>query len=148
MGTRLTKLVKGFSAAAVLRIMETKSIEYMLLCACREGNVVEVRKLLPQVRNPAGIRDKSWLCRGKTLLHYPCYHGWLDVTKTMVEQYRCDPETGDEWGDTPLHEACREGHVDIVRYLVSEQGCSAASQNENGDTPLHIACEKKTSFYH
>ena len=122
--------------------METKSVEYMLLCACREGNVVEVQRLLPQVRNHADIRDKSWLCRNKTLLHYPCYHGWLDVTKILVEQYNCDPEYGDERGDTPLHEACREGRVDIVRYLVSEQGCGTACRNKKGDTPLHVACRK------
>ena len=122
--------------------METKSVEYMLLCACREGNVVEVQRLLPQVGNPADIRDNSRFYWNKTLLHYPCYNGWLDVTKTMVEQYRCDPESGDEWGDTPLHEACREGHVDIVRYLVSEQKCSTTCQNKKGDTPLHEACRK------
>ena len=78
----------------------------------------------------------------ETLLHYSCYHGWLDMTKTMVEQYSCDPESKKKGGDTPLHVACREGHVNIVKYLVSERGCDATQNNFNkrGDSPLHVAC--------
>ena len=111
-----------------------------LLHACRKGDVVEVQRLLPQVRYPANVRD-NW--NEKTLLHYSCHHGWLDVTRRLVEQYHCDPESRDRWeGDTPLYVASREGHVDIVRYLVSEQECSTACQNKDGDTPLHVACRK------
>ena len=114
--------------------------EYKLLDACRKGDVVEVQRLLPQVRDPANVRD---IWKKKTLLHYSCSHGWLGVTRRLVEQYHCDPESRDWWGDTPLYVASREGHVDIVRYLVSEQGCSTACQNKwNGDTPLHVACRK------
>ena len=108
-----------------------------LLHACRKGDVVEVQRLLPQVRDPANVRD-NW--NEKTLLHYSCNHGWLDVTRRLVEQYHCDPESRGWWGDTPLHVACRKGHVSIVKYLVSEQGCSTACQNKNGDIPLHVAC--------
>ena len=122
--------------------METKSwksIAYLLACACREGNVVEVQRLLLRVKNPADLHRSKWyLCQNKTLLHYSCYHGWLDVTKRLVEEYHCDPESEDEAGDTPLHEACREGHVDIVRYL----GCSTTCHNKKGDTPLHVAFRK------
>ena len=134
-----------------------------ILRASREGDVVEVRRLLPHVRKPADARD--W--NEKTLLHYSCRHGWLDVTRRLVEQYHCDPESRDEeaWsyadegsdlhvgdtprhvdcdkgGDTPLHEACHKGHVNIVKYLVSELGCSVACQNESGNTPLHVAFYK------
>ena len=120
--------------------METKTITCTLLDACREGNVVEVQRLLPKVRNPADVRDES--CRNKTLLHYSCYHGWLGVTKKLVEQYSCDPESKEKGGDTPLDVACRGGHVDIVRYLVSERGCNATRNNFNsrGDSSLHVAC--------
>ena len=113
--------------------------ESELLRACREGNVVEVQRLLPQVWNPADARDRIWK---ESLLHYSCRHGWLDVARSLVEQYHCDLESRDLYGDTPLHEACRVGHVDIVRYLVSEQECSTACQNKKGDTPLHVACRK------
>ena len=111
--------------------------ETKLLYACHRRDVVEVQRLLPQVRNPADVTDWD----EKTLLHYSCRNGWLDMTRRLVEQYHCDPERRDgRGGDTPLHVACRAGDVDIVRYLVSEQGCSTACQNNNGDTLLHVAC--------
>ena len=106
--------------------------------ACALGDVVEVLRLLPRVKNPEHVRSR-WSER--TLLHYSCLHGWLDVTKKLVERYHCHPESRDWHGDTPLHKACREGHVDIVRYLVSERGCSTACQNKDGNTPLHEACK-------
>ena len=65
--------------------METKTVTCTLLDACREGDVVEVQRLLPEVRNPADVRDE--ICQNNTLLHYSCYHGWLDMTKKLVEQY-------------------------------------------------------------
>ena len=104
-----------------------------IIRACERGDVDEVERLLPRVRNPADVRGD----RGETLLHFSCRHGWLDVTRRLVEQYHCNPAQVD---DTPLHEACREGHVGIVRYLVREQGCSTVCQNRYGNTPLHEAC--------
>ena len=108
--------------------------------ACARGKVAEVLRLLPRVKNPEHVRS-NWLWK-KTLLHYSCHHGWLDVTRRLVEQYHCDPESRDRNDDTPLHEACCEGHVDIVRYLVSERGCSTACRNKDGNTPLHEACHR------
>ena len=115
--------------------------EYKLLVACYKGELVEVQKLLPQVRNAAAIRD-SWWWEGKTLLHYSCHHGWLDMTRKLVEQYHCDPECRDKDGDTPLHMACRKGHLAMAKALTNGQDCKAARnlQNNNGDTPLHLAC--------
>ena len=104
--------------------------------------MVRVQRLLPEIEDPASVKN-YWFDDDDTLnpLHYSCRHGWLDVTRRLVEQYRCDPESRNKSGNTPLHEACRKGHLDIVRYLVSEQRCSATSQNKVGDTPLHMACK-------
>ena len=113
--------------------------EYRLLSACYKVDVVEVRRLLLQVKNPADIRDSS-VWDKKTLLHYSCRYGWLDVSRRLVEQYHCDLGSRDLLGNTPLHEACGKGHVDIVRYLVGKQGCSTTCQNKDGNTPLHVAC--------
>jgi len=97
--------------------------------------------LLPQVRNPADVGGDRWWTTGTaTLLHFSCRHGWLDVTRKLVEQYHCDPEISDGGDNTPLHEACHKGHVAIVKYLVSEWGCSTACQNVGGYTPLLKAC--------
>ena len=119
--------------------------ESKLLIACREGDEVEVQKLLSQVEDPAEVR-RDWDRNKKTLLHFSCRHGWLDVTRKLVELYRCDPESGDwRYGITPLHEAFYANHVDIVRYLVSERGCRTTCQlkgEEGSDTLLHQACRR------
>ena len=118
--------------------------ETSLLRACYQGNVVEVRRLLPELLfdDLADVVDTRKFSDKETLLHFSCRHGWLDVTKMLVEQYRCDPKSGDRRGDTPLHVACREGHVDTARYLISERGCSTACQNKSGNTPLYLACRE------
>jgi len=113
-----------------------------IIHACELGDIAEVRRLLPQVRNPADVKSNWW--PGRALLHYSCRHGWLDVTRKLVEQYHCDPKSRDECGDTPLHIACSEGHVNIVRYLVSERVCSTCYQNKDGNTPLIEACRNGT----
>jgi len=64
-----------------------------IICTCKRGNVDEVKRLLPRVRNPADVRDNIWWTRDATLLHFSCCHGWLDVTRRLVEQYRCDLES-------------------------------------------------------
>jgi len=33
----------------------------------------------------------------RILLHYSCHHGWLNVTRRLVEQYHCDPQEELEW---------------------------------------------------
>jgi len=107
-----------------------------LLEACRKGLLAVVEILLT-------ARDCNAACskHSTILLHYSCHHGWLDMTRRLVEQCHCDPESRDKHGDTPLHEACRVGHVEIVRYIVSKHECSIACQNTYGDTPLHFACK-------
>ena len=106
-----------------------------ILDAFREGDVVKVRRLLPHVRKPADVRD--W--NEKTLLHYSCRHGWLDVTRRLVEQYHCDPESRDEgaWSfvdeGSDLHVASKDKGGDTPRHVDCDKG---------GDTPLHEACHK------
>jgi len=118
-------------------VYQSKDGNTPLLEACSNRHLAVVEILLT-------ARDCNTACskHSTILLHYSCHHGWLDVTRRLVEQYHCDPESKDFNGDTPLHQACRLGHLDIVRYLVGERGCSTACQNENGDTPLHEACRK------
>ena len=117
-----------------------KNVDTPLHEACREGHLAMAEYLLTGPNCSAACISKNKY--GKTLLHYSCQHGWLDVTRILVEQYHCNPESMDNGGDTPLHVACLRGHLNIVRYLVSEQGCSTARQNTNGDTPLHKACKR------
>ena len=115
--------------------------EVELLLACRYGHSTEAKRLLSQLANANKVRD-TWWWNERTLLHYSCRHGWLDVTKRLVEDHDCDVVISDNEGETPLHEACREGHLDIVAYLVNRKGfVSVACFNKDGNTPLDLACE-------
>ena len=118
------------SSTPTLEIMVTKDDHetwgVLLLEACREGSLVNVRSLLCVVGTDLLLEDDTW----KSPLHYSCHHGWLDVTTRLVEQLLYDPDSIDWRGDTPLHEACREGHMDIVKYLVNDQRCSIAIENK------------------
>ena len=115
--------------------------EVELLLACRYGHSTEAKRLLSQLANANKVRD-TWWWNERTLLHYSCRHGWLDVTKRLVEDHDCDVVISDNEGETPLHEACREGHLDIVAYLVNRKGfVSVACFNKDGTTPLDLACE-------
>ena len=125
---------KGCSVAC-----QNKNGDTPLHVAFRAGHLAVSEMLLTTCSQNCSAACTSKNKYGKTLLHYSCHHGWLDVTRRLVEQYHCDPESRDNGGDTPLHVACRKGHVDIVRYLVSEQRCSVVFKNMNGDTPLHVA---------
>ena len=62
----------------------------LLLVACRNRCRAVVELLLT-------AQDCSTACNehSRILLHYSCHHGWLDMTRRLVEQYHCDPESRD-----------------------------------------------------
>ena len=99
------------------------------LLAFRYMHVAEAKRSLSQWMKVA-VMGENWWLNERTLLHYSCSHGWLDVTKRLVENYSCDPGISRNEGETPLHEACREGHTDVVMYLVLEIGVSAICFNK------------------
>ena len=87
-----------------------------LLEACRYGPLTVVEILLT-------APDCSTACKKcKNMLYYAYSHGWLDVSRRLVEQYHCDPDSRDKDGNTLLHKACHEGQMDSVRYLMVNLG--------------------------
>lgn len=84
----------------------------------------------------AFARDKD----GWTLTHHACYKGWFDVVRVLIQEYKADPHSLNNFLCTPLHWAAFGGHLSIVRYLISEHSCDPAVRNKRGNTPLQIAC--------
>ena len=76
-----------------------------------------------------------------SLLHYACRNGWYDVSRELVDKYRCDPHLKNRGGNTPLHWACKGGSIDIVRFLIVDHHCDLACHGQWDRTPLHCACE-------
>ena len=57
-----------------------------IISACELGDIDKVERLLLRVKNPADVKGDRWWNRTATLLHFSCRHGWLDVTRRLVEQ--------------------------------------------------------------
>ena len=116
-------------------VCQNENGDIPLLEACEDRHLADVEILLTTQECNTACNVHST----RSLLHYSFCHGWLDVTRKLVEQYHCDPECRDKDGYTLLCEAYRKGHVGIVRYLFSEWGCRTACQNKND---LILRCMK------
>ncbi|XP_011408638.1 PREDICTED: ankyrin repeat-containing protein C6C3.08-like, partial [Amphimedon queenslandica] len=111
------------------------SLESRCLDAFDRGDHEEAVRLLPLVEGPTGIS----LSGHTSLLHLSSRNGWLDVTKDLITQYRCDPHERGEGGRTCLHYAARHDHVDVLKYLIFERHCDPMATDTMGQTPLHTA---------
>ena len=58
---------------------------------------------------------------------------------TLIDEFKCDPNTKGSKGRIPLHYAAQNGHVDLVKKLVHDYGCYVMAKDDNGHTPLHLA---------
>eukprot|EP00731_Ephydatia_muelleri_P021526 Em0014g117a len=79
---------------------------------------------------------------GDTLLHLRASGRSLTAVCTLIEEFKCDPNTKGLNGRTPLHLAAREGQIDIIRKLVRDYGCDIMAKDDDGNTPLHIAASE------
>ena len=55
-------------------------------------------------------RDKD----GDTPLHDAALGGSLSVVCTLIDEFKCDPNTKGFEGRVPLHHAAYKGHVEIL----------------------------------
>ena len=117
------------------------SKEWRLYLACRHGEKSKVIKLLKDEGADPTSADATNVSTGGAPLHWACYHGWLDIVKDVVENYKMSPELATRYRETPLHCACQGGHVDIVQYLAKEKGCNVEIRNADERAPLHYACQ-------
>ena len=58
---------------------------------------------------------------------------------TLIDEFKCDPNTMGSQGRTPVHQAAKKGHIDIVRKLVGDYGCDVMAKDNDGNPPLHLA---------
>ena len=107
----------------------------------------EVLRLLPQVHQAHLIVDDDPHvfppCR--TLLHHAARCGWLDICRTLVEDYDCNPLGCNDEGWSVLHIACWNGFPPVVKYLVTLKSVSAtvSDRNRYGHTFMELVHVKK-----
>ena len=104
----------------------------------------------------------------RTLLHYACQHGRVDIAQQLITKWKCSIESKDVQGCTPLHTAAQYGQVETLKYLLHrlfnhevsgltvkltpggklshsltsmfQQKLSDRHRDQSGNTPLHTAC--------
>ena len=103
-----------------------------------EGSIIELLPLLPGTDHDclATFQDDK---HGDTFLHYACRNGWYEVTKVLIEKYKCDPNCRNKNGSTPLLFAYTSGNQNLVDYLIVQSHCDPLAIDRDGLTRLHYA---------
>ena len=118
-------------------VMSSDTIEEECLRAFIDGRKEEAIKTLPFVVNPDDIKDYYM----QTILHWACYHGWIEIVIMLISEYQFDPMCRDNAGNTSLHMACRQKeNLSMSQYLIDECRCDPMSKNNDGNTALHVVC--------
>ena len=105
--------------------------------ACEKGDFERVFELIKAGQDPRHPLPRN---QNRKPLHYAAFYGNLEVVRTLVEKYGCNPQSASRNKCTPLHYACHGGHPDVVKYLVNEQKCNTRVKDQKGNLPLHLAC--------
>lgn len=107
--------------------------------ACIDGDLIEVRKYMCVVKQPA-FPFKELEKALKPLVYWAAKAGRLDVLKELIERYKCDPRYTTERGHTLLYVASARGHAGVARYLATKHGVDPNQKNNQQSTPLFAAC--------
>ena len=125
---------------------EMSQEELSLKCAWafEGGNKQYVKRMLPQIEQPADIKITTNVPHGKplvnSLLHLAAAYGWMDIIIDLITKYKCATNCKDSTGRTPLHYAVINNHLEVVRYFINEQHCDPMAGDNDENTPLHYAC--------
>ena len=76
---------------------------------------------------------------GDTPLHIAALGGSLTAVCTLVDEFKCDPNTQGLKGIIPLHCAARKSHINIIRKFVRDFGSDVMAKDDYGHTLLHFA---------
>ena len=61
--------------------------------------------------------------QGRTLLHYACGVGNVDLVNILIEKHGISPMAADAVNQTPLHVAASHGQEEIVCLLITKYNC-------------------------
>ena len=116
---------------------ESQRLREAMKRACEKGDFEKVFELIKAGQDPRHALPED---QNRNPLHYAAFHGNLEVVRTLVEKYGCNPQSTGNNKCTPLHYACHGGHPDVVKYLVNEHKCNTRVKDLKGNLPLHLAC--------
>ena len=82
-------------------------------------------------------------CEGRTILHYACYEGHIELIEVLIKKYLMDPLSNDDNGNNSLHYAVHSGREKIVRTLTNnytDLHMAMNCRNKYNESPLDVAC--------
>ena len=79
---------------------------------------------------------------GRSLLHYACRGGNVNLVKTLILEHKADVNARDDNNNTPLHEAALDGREEVALALINEFQCDTLAVDKDGDTTLHLCAAK------
>ncbi|XP_044733464.1 ankyrin repeat domain-containing protein 27-like [Chrysoperla carnea] len=118
---------------------KSKSSKCHPLCVCDKCST-------PSTSNDPTLSRTDILCinvcnsDGVTPLHIAAMHGWLEITKLLLEHGARPNLVTKSKGFTPLHLCCQHRRPLIAEVLVNSELCSINQQDNRGNTALHYVC--------
>ena len=91
--------------------------------------------------NDFGCDPNALDYNGKTVLHYACSGGSIELVHTLIREHNADVNRRDGDNNTPLHAAAARGRLDIVQSLINDYSCDPNARGYKGRTPLHQAAQ-------
>ncbi|KAL6834212.1 ankyrin repeat-containing domain protein [Trichoderma sp. SZMC 28015] len=80
--------------------------------------------------------------RRVTALHLAARFGLTELTRVLLEQHKCNPNSCDSNGQSPLLWATRNGHEDVIELMIEANADLEVRDKEEGATPLIWAARK------
>jgi hypothetical protein len=120
-------------------IAAARDAMHMGIEATRQGDILELKKLIDEGWNPHTARDRN----GCTALNWAAGEGQLEVCKFLVDTMKVDLQllTGKPKRKRhSLHWAARNGHIEVCEWLIFDKHVDPDIPTEDGTTPLHYAC--------
>ncbi|KAL6828193.1 ankyrin repeat-containing domain protein [Trichoderma camerunense] len=77
-----------------------------------------------------------------TALHLAARFGLTELTRVLLEQHKCSPNSCDSNGQSPLLWATRNGHEDVIMLMIEANADLEVRDKEEGATPLIWAARK------
>ena len=99
-------------------------------------------KLVHVLARLYGCKANVKICKNKPLLHQLCGGGYDVMLKKLISEYKYDPATVDDDGNTLLHTAAQLGKHEMVELLIVNYShqISINAINCRQQTALHCAC--------
>ena len=92
----------------------SNSLHSQMLSAVTNGNRDLLITIATSGIDPNCVLDES----GNSVIYVACKLGHLNIVRTLVEVYHCNPDAINSIGATPWHIACENGHISVLKYLL------------------------------